>query len=154
MIVVFNAQASRLDGRDGRQSTADARWATKNTKTKTAPTHCICLFASVWSRFVRTWTDQPAKSDVTAKTKDVMSRDEGCVCQERRKLTSWKCTSWLICGANSKIWRWHIDVYFFYVCVIFVPWRGAGTVDGGIWKASEVSGSHQLGMYCQCGVWP
>ena len=33
-----------------------------------------------------------------------------------------------------------------------VPCRGTGIVDGGIWEAREVSGSHQMGMRCRCGV--
>ena len=37
------------------------------------------------------------------------------------------------------------------VCDFVHRW-GTGTVDGGIWEAREVLGSHQLGTCCRAGV--
>ena len=36
--------------------------------------------------------------------------------------------------------------------VMSAPRRGISTVDGNLWEAGEVLGSHQMGMRCRCGV--
>ena len=47
------------------------------------------------------------------------------------------------CGSRCLILR---------LCVMSAPRRGTSTVDGHIWEAREVLGSHQMGMHCRCGV--